>query len=464
MYRVATHGHAPQLDLTLVGHPRAHEFDGTEPRMDVRIDADKVKLGMFVAKLDRPWLGTPFHFQGFWVNDLEAIDNLRRCCRQVWVRTDKRGKPTDVDDGAVDWQERTPRNDREAQTFDFLPRKPQHHADVSSVEDEMEAAQAARKRVCDALDEVVDDIQRGRKIAVVGLKDAVGGITDSVVRNPDACMWLRLVKDRDSYTYYHLLDTSALAIAFGRHLGFSRVELSDIGLGAMLIDIGKLKLPPELVQKTTPLTPDEIALTRRHVEFSVELLTQVPDISKRVFDIVRCHHECFDGSGYPQKLAGKVIPPFARMVAITDFFDAITSDRPYAQGISPHDAMRRLYAECGKSFQRELVEQFIQCLGIYPTGTLVELNSGEVGIVVGQNRVRRLLPRLMLILDGNKQPLERFVDIDLASQATKLGEDISSIAIKRSVEPEAFGIDPRQFYLAQGRMTPELLQNIKRLL
>lgn len=439
--------------------------DGYAYYMDIMIEVEKVKLGMFVAKLDRPWLGTPFHFQGFWVNDLDAINNLRDFCRTVWVRTDKRGKPTDVEDAsAVDWKDRVVKSDREAQVFDYLPARPVNHIDSAAVEDEMAAARAARAKVCEALDEVVDDIQRGRKIAVVGLKDAVTGITESVVRNPDACMWLRLVKDRDSYTYYHLLDTSALAIAFGRHLGFSKVELADIGLGAMLIDIGKLKLPAELVRKATPLTEVEQQVVKKHVDYSIDLLHQVPDISKRVFEIVQAHHECFNGSGYPRGIAGREIPAFARMVAITDFFDAITSDRPYAIAISPHDAMRRLYDECGKSFQRELVEQFIQCLGIYPTGTLVELHSGEVGIVVGQNRVRRLLPRLMLILDSNKKPLANFVDIDLATQANELGDDYTAVTIKRSVEPEAYGIDPRQFYLAQGRMTPELLDNITRLL
>jgi len=433
--------------------------------MDIKIEVEKVKLGMFVAKLDRPWLGTPFHFQGSWVYDLDAIDNLRRFCSTVWVRTDKRGRPTDVQDNVtVDWTDRMAKSDREAQVFDFMPARPVNHIDTASVEEEMSLARAARTKVCEALDEVVDDIHRGRKIAVVGLKDAVTGITESVVRNPDACMWLRLVKDRDTYTYYHLLDTSALAIAFGRHLGFSRVELADIGLGAMLIDIGKLKLPADLVRKTTPLSELEQQEVKKHVDYSVELLHQVPDISKRVFEIVHAHHECFDGSGYPRGFAGREIPSFARMVAITDFFDAITSDRPYAVAISPHDAMRRLYDECGKSFQRELVEQFIQCLGIYPTGTLVELHSGEVGIVVGQNRVRRLLPRLMLILGVDKKPLANFVDIDLATHANQLGDDYTAVTIKRSVEPEAYGIDPRQFYLAQGRMTPELLDNISRLL
>ncbi len=184
--------------------------------MDIQIEVTNVKLGMFVARLDRPWLGTPFRFQGFWVHDLDAIDNLRKHCASVWVRTDTKGRPTDHEDtSAVDWKERVVKADREARIIDFLPTKPVEHQDAVAVEGEFAAAHLARRSLCDALDEIVDDIKRDRKIAIAGLKDAVTSITDSILRNPDACMWLRLVKDRDSYTYYHLLDTSALAIAFG---------------------------------------------------------------------------------------------------------------------------------------------------------------------------------------------------------------------------------------------------------
>lgn len=432
--------------------------------MDIEIEVHNVKLGMFVARLDRPWLGTPFAFQGFWVRDLNAIDNLRRHCRRVWVRTDRKGRPTDVeDDGNVDWRERTVRSDREARVVDFLPAKPETHTDSVAVEDEFDAARQARRSVCDALDEIVEDIRRERKIAISGLKEAVTGITDSILRNPDACMWLRLVKNRDSYTYYHLIDTSALSIAFGRHLGFSRAELADLGLGAMLIDIGKLKLPPELIAKTGELTDAERDLVKKHVEFGVELVRQVPSVNRRILEIVGAHHERFDGKGYPAGLGSRGIPAFARMVAIADYFDAITSDRTYAPGISPHEAMRKLYDEADKAFQRELVEQFIQCMGIYPTGTLVELSSGEVGVIVGQNRVRRLKPRVMLVLDAEKRPLETFVDVDLMELARDAPSHAQALSITRSVEPEEFGIDPREYYIAPERLTPEILRNISKL-
>lgn len=431
--------------------------------MDIEIEARNVKLGMFVARLDRPWLGTPFHFQGFWVRSPDEIDKLRQHCKSVWVRTNRRGQPTEHDEAAdVDWKDRVVRADHEARIFDFLPRKPVDHPDTVAVEDELDEARASRRRICEALDEVVDDIRRDRKVAVEGLRDAVGEMTDSIVRNPDACMWLRLVKNRDSYTYYHLLDTSALAIAFGRHLGFSRAEVGELGLGAMLIDIGKLKVPPELIRKTTALTDAEQAEVRRHVAHSVEILRNVPGVTRRMMEMVAAHHERHDGRGYPEGLAGRRIPPFARMVAVADFFDAITSDRPYSAAISPHDAMRRLYEECDRAFQREIVEQFIQCLGIYPTGTLVELVSGEIGVVVGQNRVRRLKPRLLLILDAQHRRLDPCIEVDLM-HTRRDDVDATKRAIKRSVEPEQFGIDPRQFYLAPDRASPDLLRNLATL-
>lgn len=431
--------------------------------MEVQIDVNNVKLGMFVARLDRPWLGTPFAFQGFWVRNIETIDHLKSYCSSVWIRTDKKGRATDVEDpGDVDWKDRTMRSDREARIIDYLPHKPLEHPDTVSVEQELDAAHSARKRLCDALDEVVDDIKRERKIAIIGLRDAVSGLTDSVLGNPDACMWLRLVKNRDSYTYYHLLDTSALTIAFGRHLGFSHGELADLGLGAMLIDIGKLKLPQELIVKTDRLTEAEQELTRKHVEFGLEIVRQAPGVNSRILDIVASHHERYDGKGYPLGLAFRKIPPYARMVAIADCFDAITSDKPYAAGVTPHEAMRKLYDESDRAFQRELVEQFIQCIGIYPTGTLVELTTGEVGVIVGQNRVRRLRPRLLLILDADKRKLDPFVELDLMSEeAGQNGKPVASI--RRSVDPEQYGLDPRQLYITAERAAPEVLSKLARL-
>jgi HD-GYP domain-containing protein (c-di-GMP phosphodiesterase class II) len=339
--------------------------------------------------------------------------------------------------------------DREIGPLDFLPASPTDHLDMVRVEDEMVPAERARRRIRDALDEIVDDIHRGKRIQVIGLKEAVTDITDSVLRNPDACMWLRMLKDKDTYTYFHLIDTSTLSIAFGRQLGFSRNELADVGLAALLIDIGKITLPKDLINKSGDLTREELALVRKHVDHSLELIAQVAGINKRITEVVAAHHERFDGLGYPRGLRGRAIPPFARMVAIADCFDAITSARPYANPMSPHEAMRKLYDWSDKDFQAELIEQFIQCLGIYPTGTLVDLSTGEVGIVISQNRKRRLKPRVMLVLDANKRRYESFAVIDLMELSQDDSQD--PIVILRAVEPEKYGLDPREFHISNVR-------------
>lgn len=160
--------------------------------------------------------------------------------------------------------------------------------------------------------------------------------------------------------------------------------------------------------------------------------------------MVKTHHERFDGTGYPHGMSGTSIPMFGRIAAIVDSYDAMTSDRSYKKAITPHQALRVLYSECNKVFQEELVEQFIQCLGVYPTGSLVELTSGEVGIVISQNRMRRLRPKIMLILDSNKVALKGFETIDLDRKDTA-----RQLEISKSIDPGSYGIDPREYYIGK---------------
>lgn len=418
--------------------------------MDLKIKVHNLKLGMFVVELDRPWLGTPFPFQGFWVWEPETIQTLSRYCDSVYIRTELTKHVRDDGDVAnVDWKDRVAKADREIGPLDFLPKTPVVHEDVVAVEHEIDSAQSARRRVADRIRELLNDVQRGRKLELIGVKEAVIDLTASVLRNPDASMWLRLVKDKDTYTYFHLIDTSALAIAFGRHMGFSRDELADLGLGALLIDVGKVRLSKKLIHKPGNLTDEEQALVKKHVDYSIELVLQMSGVSNRVIEMVAAHHERYDGKGYPRGLHGRNIPPFARMVSIADCFDAITSIRPHAEPMSPHEAMRKLYDWSGKDFQPELVEQFIQCLGIYPTGTFVELSTGEIGVVISQNRKRRLKPRLMLVLAPDRRRYETFPVLDLMERYED--DSKNQIYIKSAVEPENYGINPREFHISKLR-------------
>ncbi len=203
--------------------------------------------------------------------------------------------------------------------------------------------------------------------------------------------------------------------------------------------MGKLAIEPELLNADRALDEDEFAKVRSHVEKGVEMIRETGLMNADVLDMVAHHHERHDGSGYPQGLKGDEIPVFARIAAIVDCYDAITSHRSYARAIPPSTAIKMLYEWKDIDFQAELVEEFIQAVGIYPAGTLVELSSGEVAVVVAEYRTRRLRPQVMVLLDENKQPLTNIKTIDLISETTTA--DGRKLDIVSSLEPDAYGID-----------------------
>jgi HD-GYP domain-containing protein (c-di-GMP phosphodiesterase class II) len=214
----------------------------------------------------------------------------------------------------------------------------------------------------------------------------------------------------------------------------------------MLLDIGKTKLPTELLQKTDKPTAEEWDLIRAHVEHGLNFVRAIPNIDEQVIAMIATHHERCDGEGYPRKLKGDAIPLVGRIAGIVDCYDAMTSERHYAKPKSTYDSVRELKKLSGTWFQAELVEFFIQAVGVFPTGTLVELNTGEVGVVVGQNRFRRLRPEVMLILDADKKLRTEFLIADLQEQSGAVG-DTPSFWITRGLEPGAYGIDPTEYFL-----------------
>jgi len=224
-------------------------------------------------------------------------------------------------------------------------------------------------------------------------------------------------------------------------------SIEAAGLGAMLLDIGKTQLPPELLSKPGPLTKAELSLARRHVEYGMKILEESEGISPQVLAMVRTHHERHDGSGYPNGLSGQQIPVLGRIGGIVDYYDAVTSERPYAAPLSSYDCLRSLNKLAGSGFQAEMVEQFIQSIGFFPPGTLVQLNDGSVAVVVAQNRRHRLKPEILVILDPERNLRPDFGLIDLQMQVKSAYTD-EVLYIDKGLEPGAFGIDPAEFFLA----------------
>jgi HD-GYP domain-containing protein (c-di-GMP phosphodiesterase class II) len=407
---------------------------------EVRISVQGLALGMFISRLDRPWIQTPFPMEGLKLESADEIVRLQRICSHVWVDT-QRGASPDLRHVVFEAPAARP---GEAEEIAGL-RKTRWAVQTEFTAELRQAEQVHASLEAD-MAEVMKDLQEGKKLDLDKLKDGVEAMVESVLRNPSAFVWLREMKRRDNYTYQHALGCAIWSASFGRHLGLERHELGSLAMGGLLCDVGKSRLPAELLVKPTALTPDEVAVAREHVRHGLEIIGPAPGLSQETVEIVATHHERYDGSGYPNGLKASQIPIFGRIVGMVDAYDAMTSVRPYAGNRSPHDAVNELYQQRGKQFQAELVEQFIQNCGIYPIGTLVELSNGTVAVITEVHSLKRLRPRVMLLLGPDKTPLPKFREINLGE--IEQDEQGAPLTIKRGLPMGAYGLDPVELFLA----------------
>lgn len=408
---------------------------------ELRISVKGLETGMFVSRLDRPWLETPFPLQGLMVASAHEIDALRSVCNYVYIDT---GAGRGPDPRWLEFEE--PAAKAKANGKEEIAAL--HRTDwtlQSEFEIEIKQAEQAHDSLQDGIEEVMGDLESGKHIDLRKLKDGVEAMIDSILRNPAAFTWLKEIKRRDSYAYQHAMGCAIWAAAFGRHLGLEKGELHELALGGLLCDVGKTRLPVELLAKQGRLEESEAMLVREHVEHSLRIVESTPGVSPRIVDMVACHHERHDGSGYPKGLKGTDIPIFGRILGLVDSYDAMTCVRPWAGSLSPHKAVAELYELRGKQFQAELVEQFIQTCGIYPTGSLVELSTGEVGVVTAVHSLKRLRPRLMLLLDRDKRPLAQFRPLDLS--VVEHADDGEPLMVRTGLPIGAYGIDPKELFL-----------------
>lgn len=275
-------------------------------------------------------------------------------------------------------------------------------------------------------------------------KDLLADVVESIIRNPNAMLLISSMKTMDNVTYRHAMDVAIMLVSFGRQLGLPRDELNEVALGGLLHDIGKSKIPGEMLNKTKRLDSDEIALARKHVPYGIEIVGELSHLSEIVRQIVERHHERYDGMGYPLGLKGEEIGLYGSMAGIVETFSTITSHQPYAPARSSAKAISTLVALRDQAFQSELVDQFIQVVGVYPIGSLVKLNTGEIGIVIKQNKLWRLQPMVTLVVDDHGKRLEKQRTIDLV----KFNQDNENpISITTELPAGTFGIEPKDYFL-----------------
>ena len=406
---------------------------------------------MYVARLDRPWTDTPFLFQGFFIRTQDEIEELQRHCQYVYIDPE-RDHPDSTRTGTGSRNE----NPTITQVTSLYRAKPRLspssrsrnrtvYSNSQPLEKELPVAKGVYAEASRAMHELITKLETDGRLEVQLARDTIEPMVESVLRNPDAMIWLSRMKKYNSYMYHHSVGSAIWGLAFGRHLGLDKAALQEIGLGCMLFDVGKTKLPHALLIKPDKLTDNEWHVMRNHVDYSVNLLEGGAGVTERILSMVRSHHERFDGSGYPDKLQGNQIPTFAKIAAMADSYDAITSPRPYSRMRSPYEAVREIYGWRGTLFQPEVVEQFMQVVGVFPTGSLVELSTGAVAVVIAQNETRRLKPRIMLILDESKRRLSQFHIVDLLFDTHLKGAE--NLRIEKCLEPGAYGINPEELYL-----------------
>jgi putative nucleotidyltransferase with HDIG domain len=414
--------------------------------MKVQIDVGQLEIGMYVCELDRPWRETPLPPEGFHIRSDADIRALRRYCRTVSVLRREFDPGARVDPPR---DRRLPVTRQQALALDGELFKLNNHpsarsvyADQATFEQELAPARDAYRAARLTVNAILEDARLGRSPDVPGARRAVGAMVASVLRNPDALGCFAQLRRKDEYTAQHSLRVCVLALIFGRQLGLPLEQLGQLGIGALLHDVGKVRIPQEILNKPGELTAAELEIVKDHVRWGVEILEPSGQVPAAALEVVRGHHERYDGSGYAAGLKGEAIDSFAMIGAIVDHYDAITSDRAYRAAVSAHAALKSLYEARDRLFERTLVERFIQCLGIYPIGSVVELNTGELGVVAALDRGQRLKPQVVLVRHADGSAFSDAPMVRLAARRTPQGKPCE---IERVLEPSVCGIDPVRY-------------------
>jgi len=408
--------------------------------MDCKVSTAYLKVGMYISKLDRPWKQTPFLIQGFHIQDEEDICTLVKFCNFVYIDTVRGVSSEMYMEGASNkYLKQSLARSSQVESILITGKKTVDYNDEKTTVDELPEAKAAFEHASECVARIVEqDLKKGQ-LNIANVKAAVAPIVDSMVRNSDAFMWLTKMRDHDAASYDHSVQNCALGIAFGRHLGLNKRALNTLATGLLLMDIGKSKLPKQLLVKTTSLLNSaEEEILRKHVAYTVEMLRKTKGINEHIINIALTHHERYDGSGYPNGLVGVQTPAYGRMAAIIDCYDVMITATPSNEAMPEHKALQNIYNMRDQSFQKELVEQFIQCMGVYPTGSLVELSTGEVGAVLAQNTQQKLKPKVIMLLDKKKRPIKKRTVCDLARQ------NKTPLHIAKSLENNAYGVELKQ--------------------
>jgi HD-GYP domain-containing protein (c-di-GMP phosphodiesterase class II) len=417
---------------------------GSSTTMRKQIRTDELQVGMQIIDLDRTWTNHPFLTKRKRITSIRQIQELKQY--GILEVTIDLGEQEELPPARFE-QDRyplPPMMEEAAQKDDDWARRPGLPSSMEiPLEKEIRAAANIRKEACWVVRGCLEDIRMGKSLETGRVRQVVDQMVESVLRNRDALVSLTRIKGHDEYTFVHSINVCILTITLGRHLELSTEELRQIGLGGLLHDAGKTKIPASVLNRPGKVTKEEFEEIKKHPIYTLEYLDQAENIPPSSKIVGLEHHERCNAQGYPYGLSEGEISLFGQIAAIADVYDAVTSDRCYKAALLPWEAVRMMYVCARKGdFNLGLTARFIQCMGIFPVGSIVQLKTGEVGIVHSLNHDRLLLPRVLLIYKDLTRPYPEPLLVDLTEDSK---ESSPSRSISRPLTPAQLNVDPNQY-------------------
>jgi putative nucleotidyltransferase with HDIG domain len=379
-----------------------------------KVQANEVRLGMYIHELRGNWLEHPFWRKSFKLDQQKDLNKLLGCrFDEIWIDTDK-GLDVKIRESAI---KINPYSNKSVAQSPKPVKKPQ--APVSIAE-EMDAAKQIHSKAKEAVTSMFSDVRMGKALEIEEATVLVDEINQSMERNPNALLSLVRLKTANEYTYLHSVAVCMLMIALGRQLGLKGEELRQAGVAGLLHDVGKMAVPNEVLEKPGKLTDEEFSIMRSHLRRGWEILKSCYQVHESALDVCLHHHERIDGQGYPEKLTGDQLTLFARMGAVCDVYDAISSERCYKKAWSPSESIHKMASWKDGHFDETVFHAFVKTIGIYPNGTLVKLKSGRLGVIIEQSKKSLTAPIIKIFFSTRANGYIQAEILDLSKGADSI--------------------------------------------
>ncbi len=386
-----------------------------------RISIQDLKPGMTIVDVIKSWSQTLSMDKVSFIKDQKMIQRLQEVgIKEIFIDTEKTKKiKIEIDESA--------------KKIEQIDESVEKITEIDELRQELGKADLIRSEAQKIVSSIMIDVRNGEKIVINELNNVVEKVVDSILRNQYALVGLAQMQKKNSYIFEHAVSSCALMVAYANVCGYDNNEQQELGVGAILHDIGMMNIPTKILNKPGELNKSERIELRKHVEYGYNILADILGISESSLVMALQHHERWDGNGYPKRLKGKEISQIGQMVAIVDVYDAITTDKGYKKGISPSKALREMFEKSDIDFNGELIQKFIQSVGLYPFGTIVSLKNKLFGIVIDVRPIDLLHPVLRIIYDPQKGGLITPYDLDLQNYIDDPDFKISNVELKEKL-------------------------------